>query len=137
MAVIATPAVGRKQSNWRSILFPFLAALFALGGLFALEGLTEGLMPWVIIGCPGCSPDSNPELRRWHGAEHGALVGILFSGSLFALLRRPRAKPLLLQFYLLGHVVFLVGLSIWLWQPLMGWARKPSVSSCSCSCSAC
>ena len=38
------------------------------------------------IGCPGCASDPGYSLEkyRWFGAEHGALVGILFSGSLIA-----------------------------------------------------
>ena len=42
------------------------------------------------IGCPGCASDPgySVEKYRWFGAEHGALVGILFSGSLIALLSK-------------------------------------------------
>jgi hypothetical protein len=97
-------------STLRTIAFTALAGLFALASFLALEGLTEGLMPWTIIGCPGCTPGvtTTPELLRWHGAEHGATVGLLFGGSLLALLWRARAKPLLLQFYALGHVVLVL-----------------------------
>ena len=38
------------------------------------------------IECPGCASDPgySVEKYRWFGAEHGALVGILFSGNLIA-----------------------------------------------------
>jgi hypothetical protein len=97
--------------NFKLIAFTLLAGLFGLASLFVMEGLTEGLLPWVTLGCPGC-PDGvewHIEQQRWHGAEHGALLGLLFGGSLFALLWRARQKPLVLQFYLLGHVALVLG----------------------------
>ncbi|MBS4196339.1 hypothetical protein [Lederbergia citri] len=99
----------RPNKRWKSILFIVFGSLFALGGLIILESLQEGLMPWVTIGCPGCASDSayNLENYRWFGAEHGALVGILFSGSLITLLWKSWMKPLLLQFYILGHIIFI------------------------------
>jgi hypothetical protein len=55
----------------QTITFTFFAGLFALASLLLLEGLTEGLMPWVTLGCPGC-PDAGVaypiDLMRWHGA---------------------------------------------------------------------
>ena len=126
MSAVVTQAPPASRAAVRNIVFPILAGLFALGGWFFLEGLTEGLMPWVIIGCPGCSPDFDPEARRWFGAEHAAIVGILFSGSLVALLRRPQSKPLLLQYYVVGHILFLLGLAAWQWQPLAP-PMKPTV----------
>lgn len=103
--------VRKEGGKRRAVAFTILAGLFALVGLVFLEGLTEGLMPWVIVGCPGCTPGitSTPEIYRWHGAEHGATVGILLSGSLLALLWQARAKPLLLQFYALGHLILILG----------------------------
>jgi hypothetical protein len=46
---------------------------------------------------------------RWHGAEHGVLLGILFTGALIGLLWRARQRPLLLQFYVLGHLALIAG----------------------------
>jgi hypothetical protein len=80
--------------------------------LLLLEGLTEGLLPWVTLGCPGCPDgpvDYHIDLQRWHGAEHGALLGVLFAGALIGLLWRARQRPLLLQFYALGHAILLIG----------------------------
>ncbi|MBS4201230.1 hypothetical protein KHA93_16450 [Bacillus sp. FJAT-49732] len=101
------------KKRLKTILFTIFVSIFALGGLILLESLQEGLLPWVTIGCPGCdaeNPVYNVGKFRWFGAEHGALVGIMFSGSLIALLWKPWNKPLLLQFYILGHIIFL-GLS--------------------------
>lgn len=100
----------RPIKRWKTVLFTIFASLFALAGLFLLESFQEGLMPWVITGCPGCASDPGyiVENYRWFGAEHGALVGILFSGSLIALLWKSWMKPLLLQFYILGHLIFAV-----------------------------
>lgn len=96
---------------WRVILFSSLVILFALASFVILEGLTEGLSPWVIVGCPGCwaevAPDYLPALNRWHGAEHGAMIAILFAGSLIGLAWRAIEKPLLHQFYVVGHLVFM------------------------------
>jgi hypothetical protein len=96
----------------RTIVFTAFAGLVALASWVILEGLTEGLLPWVQVGCPGC-PESNPsypiELMRWHGAEHGATLGVLFAGALVGLLWRARERPLLLQFYVLGHLILIAG----------------------------
>ncbi|MBV9577174.1 MAG: hypothetical protein JO057_01145 [Chloroflexi bacterium] len=96
----------------RSIAFTFFAGIFALASLLLLEGLTEGLLPWTTLGCPGCPDDVpyNLDLQRWHGAEHGALLGVLFAGALICLLWRARQKRLLLQFYVVGHVLLIAGL---------------------------
>lgn len=101
----------KPVSRWRVILFSGLVLLFALASFVMLEGLTEGLSPWVIIGCPGCwaevAPDYLPALNRWHGAQHGTLIAILFAGSLIGLAWRAVEKPLLHQFYMVGHLVFM------------------------------
>jgi len=93
-----------SQKPGKSILFRIFAFLFALAGLIVLEGLTEGLEPWVRSAF-AFAP--HPEELRFHGAVHGALIGLLFSGSLFVLLWRPLTKPLLLRFYFVGHLIFL------------------------------
>ena len=87
--------INKPEKKLKTVIFTTFAALFALAGLFLLEALPEGLLPWVTIGCPGCDPDNpayNLDKYRWFGAEHGALVGILFSGSLIALLWKPWSK---------------------------------------------
>ncbi|WP_372632005.1 hypothetical protein [Cohnella sp.] len=88
----------------KSVLFRIFAFVFALVGLIMLEGLTEGLEPWIRSAF---AFDPHPEELRFHGAVHGALLGLLFSGSLFILLWRPLTKPLLLRFYFVGHLIFL------------------------------
>jgi hypothetical protein len=96
----------------RTIAFTFLAGAAALASLLLLEGLTEGLLPWIQLGCPGCPDDAANypiQLLRWHGAEHGVLLGILFTGALIGLLWRARQRPLLLQFYVLGHLALIAG----------------------------
>src|SRR5215470_3528591 len=96
----------------RTIAFTCFVGLSAVVSLLLLEGLTEGLLPWIQLGCPGCpeaSLDYPIQLMRWHGAEHGALLGVLFTGALVGLLWRGARRPLLLQFYALGHVVLLLG----------------------------
>ena len=101
-----------RLGRLRTAAFTFFAGLFALASLLFLEGLTEGLLPWVTLGCPGCPDapvDYHIDLQRWHGAEHGALLGILFAGALIGLLWRARQRPLLLQFYALGHAILLLG----------------------------
>lgn len=99
------------QKTLKTILFTVFGVIFILVGLFFLESLFEGLLPWVTIGCPGCdisNPNYDVNQYRWFGATHGALVGFMFTGSLIALLWKPWEKPLLLQYYILGHIWFLV-----------------------------
>ena len=93
----------------KAVLFTIFGVLIVLYYLIFIEALTEGLLPWVTIGCPACdatNPNYNLELYRWFGAQHGALVGILYSGSLIALLWKPRNNPLLLQFFIIGFILF-------------------------------
>ena len=101
--------ISKPEKRWKTVVFTIFAALFSLGGLFFLESLPEGLLPWATFGCPGCNPgDPNYPLdtSRWFGAQHGATVGILFTGSLITLLWKTWNKPLLLQFYSLGFIIF-------------------------------
>lgn len=104
----------KPNNRVKKVLFTIFAALFSLGGLFFLESLFEGLLPWVTIGCPGCDPDPsyNIDLYRWFGAQHGATVGILFTGSLITLLWKPSDKPLLMQYYIIGFILFLAGFTL-------------------------
>jgi len=93
-----------SKKSEKSIVFRIFAVLFAFAGLIVLEGLTEGLEPW-IRSALAFSP--HPEDLRFHGAVHGALIGVLLSGSLFILLWKPLTKPLLVRFYFVGHLIFL------------------------------
>ncbi|MFD1957390.1 hypothetical protein ACFSL6_25280 [Paenibacillus thailandensis] len=86
------------------IVFRFFAVVFAAAGLIMLQGLSEGLEPW-IRSFMASTP--LPEELRFHAASHGALIGILFSFSLLAMLRSPLDNPLLLHFYFVGHLIFL------------------------------
>ncbi len=99
----------KSKKRSRSIWFRVFAVLFAIAGLIVLEGLTEGLEPWIRSAL---AFDPHPEDLRFHGAVHGALVGILFSISLLLLLRDPNAKPLLIRFYIVGHLIFLGTLTV-------------------------
>jgi hypothetical protein len=78
--------------------FRILAAIYVLLWLFMLEGVREGRMPWTTIGCPGCVGGYHPEVQRWHGAEHGAMIAILLASSMLALVLKPRERPLLMRF---------------------------------------
>jgi len=102
-----------EPKRWKRIGFVIVAVIFTLGGFFFLEGATEAFEPWLPSDCGGCSSDSFvPDAYRWLAASHGALLAILFGGSLIALLRRPFEKPMLLHFYAVGHLVFLAVLAI-------------------------
>lgn len=97
----------QKKGFALSIVFRVFAVIFTLSGLFMLQGLSEGLEPWV----QGFMASSTlPDELRFHAAVHGALIGILFSGSLVTMLWNPLGKPLLLQFYVVGHLAFLATL---------------------------
>lgn len=96
----------KERRALRSIFIVF-AVLFAIGGLFLLEGLSEGLAPWF---------HHLPDEHLWHGAVHGALIGVLFSGSLIAMLWRASGKALLLNFYIIGHLIFIVVMAASSWE---------------------
>ena len=105
----ADEQISKPESRVKAVLFTIFGLLIVLYYLFFIEALTEGLLPWVTIGCPACdsaNPNYNLDLYRWFGAQHGALVGILYSGSLIALLWKPRNLTLLLQFFIIGFILF-------------------------------
>ncbi|SDE12412.1 hypothetical protein SAMN02799630_04770 [Paenibacillus sp. UNCCL117] len=100
---------GAEPKRWKRIGFVFVALVFILADFFILQGATEAIEPWVPSDCGGCSGETFlPDAYRWLAASHGALLAILFGGSLIALLRRPFEKPMLLYFYAAGHLAFLV-----------------------------
>lgn len=94
----AARRVGTTTGGKRRIIFPILAGLIALAGFVLLDGVREGIAPWSLH----VDYDNQPELSKWHYAAHGATVGILFSGSMLALVWQPARKPLLVQMYVLG-----------------------------------
>ncbi|CAM4459256.1 hypothetical protein [Paenibacillus tarimensis] len=100
----------RKKSEmvW-GVIFRLFVVVFAAASLIMLQGLSEGLEPWV-QSFLATSP--LPDELRFHAASHGALIGILFSFSLLAMLRDPLSKPVLLQFYIVGHLIFLAVLAV-------------------------
>jgi hypothetical protein len=100
MAVAATPAVHRR--DWRLIIWRLVAGLIAL--FFLLIGGISLLDPWIML-FPAVLETQNPEPWRWYAAAWAAVAAILGAGPLLALLRRPRAQPLLMQFWVLGQIV--------------------------------
>ncbi|GIO11317.1 hypothetical protein J19TS2_08720 [Cohnella xylanilytica] len=101
-------ASASKKGIWLGVAFRSFAVLFAAAGLLMLQGLSEGLEPWVRSFLASTPLE---EGVRFHAAAHGALIGILFSFSLLAMLKEPLSKPLLLNFYIVGHLIFLATLS--------------------------
>ncbi|MCR2806357.1 hypothetical protein [Paenibacillus soyae] len=103
-----------QPKRWKRIGFAVVAVLFTLFGFFFLQGATEALEPWLPSDCgAGCEGESFvPDSYRWLAASHGALLAFLFGGSLIALLRRPFEKPMLLHFYMAGHLVFLATFAV-------------------------
>jgi hypothetical protein len=95
----------KSKRNWRVYVFTFFAALFAIGSFIMLQSVDEGLIPWFherYLEEEWFSKDF-----LWHYGAHGVLVGILFGGSLVALLRNAGVKPVIMQFYTIGHIIFL------------------------------
>lgn len=105
--------VNERPKRWKQVGFTIVAALAALFGFFVLEGATEALEPWIPSYCEGCDNEfAVPDSYRWLAASHGALLVLLFGGSLIALLRHPFEKPMLLHYYAVGHLVFLATFAI-------------------------
>lgn len=95
-----------NKKSWRNYVFPFFAVLFALGSLVALQSVDEGLIPW--FHDRYLEEEWFQPSMLWHYGAHGVLVGILFGGSLIALVRKAEVKPLAMQFYTVGHIIFIV-----------------------------
>ena len=79
--------------RWHVILFEIIAGLLLLLVLF---GSFRDLL--LLPGQSGF-PSIN---HRWHEAQSGAFMVIIFGGSLLTLLWRPQSKPLLMQFIVLS-----------------------------------
>jgi hypothetical protein len=82
-----------EVKRWHVILFVTIAGLLTL---LVLYGSVRDLL---------LLPDQSgfPSIiHRWHEAQSGALMTILFGGSLLALLWKPQNKPLLMQYIVLS-----------------------------------
>ncbi len=107
MADIAMPSVHHTRFSWRTVVFTILTGLIAL--LLLADATPLILSPWVTLG--SARPDYHPEIHRWHEALAGFHLGILWAGSLLAVLWRPRARPALLAF-VVSEVVLTVLIAI-------------------------
>ena len=72
-------------------------------GLLTLLAFVGGLGDLLLL--PGQSGFPST-IHRWHEGQSGALVVILFGGTLLALLWKPQSKPLLMQ-YLVASIAIL------------------------------
>ena len=91
MASSATSQSDVKR--WHVILFVTIAGLLTLLVLFG--GVRDLLLLPDQSGFPSI-------IHRWHEAQSGALMVIIFGGSLLALLWRSQSKPLLMQYLVLS-----------------------------------
>ena len=82
-----------EVKRWHVILFVTIAVLLTLLALFA--SVRDLLL------LPGQSGFPTV-IHRWHEAQSGAFMTILFGGSLLALLWKPQTKPLLMQYLVLS-----------------------------------
>jgi hypothetical protein len=82
-----------EARQWRFILFRIVSGLLALLVLYG--GIRDLLLLSGQSGFPSV-------IHRWHEGQAGALMVIVFGGSLLALLWRPLSKPLLAQFLVLS-----------------------------------
>jgi hypothetical protein len=97
---VAARRVESPTGGKRRIIFPILAGILALIGFALLDGVREGIAPWSLH----VDYDPQPQDNLWHYLSHGATVGMLYAGSMLALVWRPTRKPLLLQMYVLGFI---------------------------------
>jgi hypothetical protein len=79
--------------RWHVIVFVTVAGLLTLLMLFG--GVGDLLVLPDQSGFPSI-------IHRWHEAQSGALMVIIFGGSLLALLWRPQSRPLLMQYLVLS-----------------------------------
>jgi hypothetical protein len=95
MMADATKAA-RNGRDWRTILFRILAALAALFFVTNLRLVPE---PWLALG--------GPDFRQWSDAMTVA-IAMLTIGSLVAVIWRPRATPLPLQYLAIATVLAVI-----------------------------
>ena len=82
-----------EVKRWHVILFEIIAGLLLLLVLFG--SFRDLLLLPGQSGFPSI-------IHRWHEAQSGAFMVIIFGGSLLTLLWRPKSKPLLMQFIVLS-----------------------------------
>lgn len=121
MTGAATRDAGAKPRPWRIVLFTIVNGLVALLFLGLFGGAITLLEPWGVRLSPD-QPGYTPEIHRWHQGQWAAQMGILLGGTLVALLWRPYAKPLLMQFFGLGMAGFLFVLAL-----APHWGPKPAM----------
>jgi hypothetical protein len=103
----AIPRLIGARRDWRLVSFRIVASLIAVG-LFLADGI-DIVAPWIDLTSYSAL-EYRTTMQRWHSARWSAYSGILFTGSLAALLWRPRAQPLLIQFLILsGAALALIG----------------------------
>ena len=116
MTAITSLKISRRDRH--VLLFRIAAGLIA-AGLFLVDGIGV-LAPWFDLKGYRVAP-YEPAIQRWYDARWGAYAGILLIGSLLAMLWRPGARPLLLQFAVLsGAVLSAIGLPF---DPFVGIMR--------------
>ncbi|MCO5177375.1 MAG: hypothetical protein M9890_10450 [Thermomicrobiales bacterium] len=120
--VVAAQSAAVVAGGKRRVIFPILAGLVALVGFALLDGVREAIAPWSLH----VDYDPQPEANLWHYAAHGATVGMLFSGSMLALVWQPARKPMLLQMYMLGFLT--LGLVYTIIDPNNGLGFLPMVA---------
>ncbi len=82
-----------EVKRWHVILFVTIAGLLTLLALFA--SVRDLLLLPGQSGFPSV-------IHRWHEAQSGAFMTILFGGSLLTLLWKPQSKSLLMQYLVLS-----------------------------------
>jgi hypothetical protein len=82
-----------QVKRWHAILF------IAIAGLLTVLVLFGSLRDLLLLPAQSGFPSV---IHRWHEAQSGALMTILFGGSLLTLLWKPQTKPLLTQYILLS-----------------------------------
>ena len=82
-----------EVKRWHVILFEIIAGLLLLLVLFG--SFRDLLLLPGQSGFPSI-------IHRWHEAQSGAFMVIIFGGSLLTLLWKPQRKPLLMQFIVLS-----------------------------------
>lgn len=80
-------------------------ALFAgfLSVVLLIAGTFEFIPAWILR-------DPADDIHLWHIAELSALAVLLLGGVMFALLKRPKEKPLLAQFFVLSMLLSAVAI---------------------------
>lgn len=95
------------MANVRTVVFRLSAVALLVFMAVVPFSLLGVIAPWFLLRA-GNAPGFTAEIHRWHGAQFGALWGIVLGGALVALQFKPASKAGLVQFLVAAEALFVL-----------------------------